>query len=108
MLGLEPASLQVTQLRPGRAAAHTRKERSSRWVPWNTKGSSASGPWSQEGCSSGCDPANEPDAQEDPKARQRLQLFLEIHGTETHPRGGFPKAAEGPLCSEGLPHPESE
>lgn len=52
-------------------------------------------------------PADEPNAQEDLKARQRLQLFLEIHGTETHPRWGLPKAAEGALCLEGLPQPES-
>lgn len=53
------------------------------------------GPGSQGECSSGCDPAKDPNAQEDLETRQRLKLSLEIHGSETQLRWGCRKAAEG-------------
>lgn len=89
------------------AGPHARKREASVGFLRTPRAAQPQGPASQEECGSGCDPANEPKTQEDLKARECLQLFLETHGTKTYPRWGFPKAAEGLLCL-GLPHPESK
>lgn len=115
--GFEPQLLssihspfQLTQLSPGMAGLRARREASS-WGPQNTKGSHnvqlARKSEASRLPSSSCDPAIEPNAQEDLlKTRRRLELFLEIHGSETYLRWGCQKAAEGLICLEVLPHPE--